>query len=111
MNIQRLKFAYARGARIECQGYDTHWYGTKTPAWNSRYRYRIHPDDAHLEYGPLSTALRARTQLQYTARTVAETLFLMVDEIGSVDFFESGNWFLSDLWDDFCAEALADRGL
>ncbi len=111
MNLQRLKFAYARGARIECQGYDTHWYGAKAPAWNSRYCYRIHPDDAHLEYGELSTALRERTAMQYTARTVAKTLFLMVDEIGSVDFFEFGNWFLSDLWDDICAEALADEGM
>lgn len=65
MNIQRLKFAWARGARIET-AYCA--YPDKPVFWEELadfpgepaplHIYRIHPDDAHLEYGPLSTALR-----------------------------------------------------
>ena len=38
----RQNFAAARGARLRIFEYET----------------RIHPDDAHLQYGPISTALR-----------------------------------------------------
>jgi len=56
--MSRLLFAAARGARIDV------WHQCK---WVSAiavrtvddfYNYRIHPDDAHLQYGPISTALR-----------------------------------------------------
>lgn len=56
--MSRLLHAAARGARIDV------WYQCK---WVSAiavrtvddlYNYRIHPDDAHLQYGPISTALR-----------------------------------------------------
>ena len=39
---RRLLFASARGARVRIFEYET----------------RIHPDDEHLQYGPISTALR-----------------------------------------------------
>ena len=44
--MSRLLFAAARGARIE-------FVITTISDWQ-----RIHPDDAHLQYGPISTALR-----------------------------------------------------
>ena len=56
--MSRLLFAAARGARIQAD-YQGVWSGVsgihlgKTP-----HDYRIHPDDAHLQYGPISTALR-----------------------------------------------------
>ena len=43
--MSRLLFAAARGARMQ-----------RSAA--SDWEYRIHPDDAHLQYGPISTALR-----------------------------------------------------
>lgn len=62
LNVERLKFAHARGARIEVQfktRFRLKWDWTLSPAWNfEKFEYRIHPHDAHLEYGPLSTALR-----------------------------------------------------
>ena len=56
--MSRLLFAAARGARIQA---DYQGFGAgvssihlgKTP-----HDYRIHPNDAHLQYGPISTALR-----------------------------------------------------
>ena len=56
--MSRLLFAAARGARIQAD-YQGVWSGVsgihlgKTP-----HDFRIHPDDAHLQYGPISTALR-----------------------------------------------------
>lgn len=63
MNLQRLKFAWARGARIEIHVAANTWSHMSGESFlnlggTPDYRYRIHPDDAHLEYGPLSSALR-----------------------------------------------------
>lgn len=59
----RLLFAAGRGARIEYNPVDDN-----DPVWiEPQYvdlhdleapDYRTHPDDAHLEYGPISTALQ-----------------------------------------------------
>ena len=59
--MSRLLFAAARGARI---GFTLS--GKWNPALSLTYlqsefgqdAYRIHPDDEHLQYGPISTALR-----------------------------------------------------
>ena len=59
--MSRLLFAAARGARI---GFALS--GKWNPALSLTHlqsefgqdAYRIHPDDAHLQYGPVSTALR-----------------------------------------------------
>ena len=59
--MSRLLFAAARGARIHWAE-DSHCqldqrcdvrHMQKAPAY-----YRIHPDDEHLQYGPIATALR-----------------------------------------------------
>lgn len=73
--MSRLLFAAARKARIERAHfkYPSEWelsslLWVKEPT-ESDYDYRIHPDDAHLQYGPISTALRemaehARAEIQ-----------------------------------------------
>ena len=70
--MSRLLFAAARGARIQRQHF-------KDPAWlwekarllllldpettDSDYVFwRIHPDDEHLQYGPISTALHKHAE-------------------------------------------------
>jgi hypothetical protein len=69
MNLKRLKFAYARGARIQvpegaCRyGADRNsgkWVTVEHPYWTPTQSFRIHPDDASLEYGPLSSDMRRR---------------------------------------------------
>ena len=58
--MSRLLFAAARGARIQSRWVDgTQWQTTGQFMFVDGMRYyRIHPDDAHLAYGPISTALR-----------------------------------------------------
>jgi len=58
--MSRLLHAAARGARIQSQWRDsTEWQtsGQIVLVDDMRY-YRIHPNDEHLAYGPISTALR-----------------------------------------------------
>ena len=58
--MSRLLHAAARGARIQSQWRDsTEWQtsGQIVLVDDMRY-YRIHPNDEHLQYGPISTALR-----------------------------------------------------
>ena len=58
--MSRLLFAAARGARIQSRWVDgTQWKTTVQFRFDDGMRYyRTHPDDAHLAYGPISTALR-----------------------------------------------------
>jgi hypothetical protein len=58
MDLRRVKFAYARGARVEVE-IGGEW--CPSGIMSESGRRRIHPDDAHLEYGPLSSAIRKRT--------------------------------------------------
>ena len=59
--MSRLLHAAARGARIEGL-YQRGWipvFAVRTDGLtDGQYKYRIHPDDEHLQYGPISTALR-----------------------------------------------------
>ena len=59
--MSRLLFAAARGARIQINGFTAtvpSWYDSHK--WSSMHEsvLRIHPDDEHLQYGPISTAVR-----------------------------------------------------
>ena len=57
--MSRLLFAAARGARIQAWAGVLGWRGTHLfGTWSYDDGDRIHPDDAHLQYGPISTALR-----------------------------------------------------
>jgi hypothetical protein len=125
MNLQRLKFAWARGARIQVQikpefdrGFDwTREYGCPATVADmnlTRYNWRIHPADEHLQYGPLSSALRKRA--------------LYWDWCGAMDR-DVHEWYRNDAFGDefdnrstagtvvdrfamlFYAEYLADQGL
>ena len=61
--MSRLLFAAARGARIQGKDLltgwlDTDWLDTDWVSLVGSPIFRIHPDDEHLQYGPISTALR-----------------------------------------------------
>ena len=60
--MSRLLHAAARGARIGWQTLSGKWVSadslTYVQSEGGQVVYRIHPDDAHLQYGPISTALR-----------------------------------------------------
>ena len=59
--MNRLLHAAARGARIEGL-YQRGWipvFAVRTDGLtDGQYKYRIYPDDEHLQYGPISTELR-----------------------------------------------------
>jgi len=56
--MSRLLHAAARGARIEVR-YEKYWASTiYVRTIDDLLNYRIHPEDEHLQYGPISTALR-----------------------------------------------------
>ena len=55
--MSRILFAAARGARIQVM-YRKGWIPAVAVRTDDIYKYRIHPADAHLAYGPISTALR-----------------------------------------------------
>ena len=55
--MSRILFAAARGARIQVM-YQRVWIPAVAVRTDDIYKYRIHPADAHLGYGPISTALR-----------------------------------------------------
>jgi hypothetical protein len=56
--MSRLLYAAARGARIQCEDYGVWSTVFAVFFGKTKYTYRIHPEDAHLAYGPVSTALR-----------------------------------------------------
>ena len=109
--MSRLLFAAARGARI---GFALS--GKWNPALSLTHlqsefgqdAYRIHPDDAHLQYGPISTALREMALTgEYEDGTIPYFSF-EIEREGK--YWES----TADQRRVFClilAEALADEGM
>ena len=116
MNLQRLKFAWARGARIQYQwnekSPDSAWLAAHYPEEGNR----IHPDDEHLQYGPVSTAFRDLARFTDYAELPAE-VELFMDLAGTNWIFEvQGSKdedfdMLIDWTRLFFAEHLADLGL
>ncbi len=122
MNLQRLKFAFARGARIQCNSQQgrADWTSVKNPSWFNWVDYRIHPDGAHLEYGPLSLELRRRAiegdfsevQIDYFAGITKYPLWEGV--WAHFDFGDEVRWAAGELARMhmlFVAEMLADEGM
>jgi cell wall assembly regulator SMI1 len=113
--MSRLLHAAARGARIEC------WLLPQKkwiPAIAVRVAdglhidYRIHPDDAHLQYGPISTALREMAEdyswnpsWEHYAAHAVEDRFSFFDRHDGLDEPDYPLFYL------ILAEALADEGM
>lgn len=123
--MSRLLHAAARGARIEYQSLDGCWEKADSLCniLESTRAYRIPPDDAHLQYGPISTELRK------AAENIAEKAYLQ-DLLGhygiaAIDDYLSRSDEFGYCWDKamnatamqkqlfllILAEALADEGL
>ena len=122
--MSRLFFAAARGARIEFQCPATKkWIEKEMWEFGSEVNYRIHPDDAHLQYGPISTEVRK------AAENIAERAYLQ-DLLGhygiaAIDDYLSRSDEFGYCWDKamnatamqkqlfllILAEALAEEGL
>jgi hypothetical protein len=106
--MSRLLFAAARGARIEAL-YQRCWIPlTHISLEPNAHAYRIHPNDEHLQYGPISTLLR---EMALTGDCDGAD----IPYIRTTLLTEEGYWkSTEDQQCVFClilAEALADEGM
>lgn len=112
MNLQRLKFAWARGARIQYRDYQSPWHTTDQIELHDIFNHRIHPDDEHLTYGPLSAAMRETiiTGVTHPAfHSATGALVSFCPELNEGWWSLSGEDRLMQFL--FLAEYLADEGL
>ena len=112
--MSRLLHAAARGAKMQTKWVDSgaQWQttGQLVLVDDMRY-YRIHPADEHLQYGPISTALRDMAEDDGTWRT---DLRWNIAHIVANEFNDYYDWQCEPdypLFYLFLAEFLADEGM
>ena len=106
--MSRILFAAARGARIQVM-YQRVWIPlTHISLTLNPYTYRIHPEDAHLEYGPISTALLKLAEDDSWNPSEERALALAVARQFQVYFVDEPDFELFYL---ILAEFLADEGM
>jgi len=113
--MSRLLFAAARGAKIQTlYAYPSErWEVAAAFRTDSFYPYRIHPEDEHLQYGPISTTLRAWAFLQESSQP-SEIIIATQALVGEVEpdwFVDYSDELHRSLFLLILAEALADEGL
>jgi hypothetical protein len=113
----RLLFAAARGARIEVNDGTKDWRIVEWTMVVESPAFRIHPDDAHLQYGPISTALR-ELELDIEDKTVTGMpIYVCPSVISWYNLFDTPYGKHCSAADHrslfllILAEALADEGL
>ena len=109
--MSRLLHAAARGARIQSQWRDNYEWQTNNQFVfiDSMRHYRIHPDDAHLQYGPISSALREMAADVLWKRCSYRVLAIAA--VNEFQFYLGGGREDYPLFYLFLAEFLADEGL
>lgn len=111
--MSRLLHAAARGARIEGSYHNWKSGGTEWRETDdlNKFGNRIHPNDEHLQYGPISTLLREMAENpkqnssweHFLANSAANEYTMSFDSrFGEPDY---------PLFYLFLAEALADEGM
>jgi hypothetical protein len=111
--MSRLLHAAARGARIQ----GNHTEVPVSLLWIDNtvkhgMKYRIHPDDAHLQYGPISTALREYADTGKTQYTLTAMLAMAAyNHEKEYPFILASEWPHAAMFALILAEALADEGL
>jgi hypothetical protein len=109
--MSRLLFAAARGAKIQTKWVDSgdSWQTTGQLVLVDTMRYyRIHPDDEHLAYGPISTVLR---EVALTGDCEDSDIPYVRVEFERVDGYWSSTEEQRRVFCLILAECLADSGL
>ena len=113
--MSRLLHAAARGARIGWQTLSGKWHPALSlndvQSEGGQAAYRIRPVDEHLQYGPISTALRDMAEDDGTWRT---DLRWNIAHIVANEFNDYYDWQCEPdypLFYLFLAEFLADEGM
>lgn len=115
--MNRLLFAAARGARIEVELLDGVWIVSRKVPYTKLQKceslYRIHPDDAHLQYGPISTALRDESRRELVQADIFPVIRYGVFWLRTDDhaLYSIADQLERSLFLLILAEALADEGL
>jgi hypothetical protein len=113
--MSRLLFAAARGARIQYKGGYIDWReaeGEYKTLCNKPGFYRIHPDDEHMQYGPISTALREMAETGKEPYTLSVLMAMAAFEYESpYPLVLRSEWPHAQMLLLILAEALADEGL
>ena len=109
--MSRLLHAAARGAKMQTKWLDSgaQWQttGQLVLVDDMRY-YRIHPADEHLQYGPISTALREMAADDSWNPSLYRVLAVAAANAFQVYFGDEPDYPLFYL---FLAEFLADEGM
>lgn len=107
--MSRLLHAAARGARIQVFASDM-WYGASLIYLKGERRLlRIHPKDEHMQYGPISSAMR---ELALKRTRVTNSMYGAI--AWTIVFYERNAPVYGDDFDTYVlllAESLADEGL
>ena len=106
--MSRLLHAAARGARIEDNGEGVWSESRFVHLVGGDWEFRIHPDDEHLQYGPVSTALLKLAQDDSWNPSEERSLAIAVARQFQVYFGDEPDYSLFYL---FLAEFLADEGM
>ena len=108
--MSRLLFAAARGARVQTWVGALEWREEFRVAISNADQYwvRIHPDDEHLQYGPISTALREMAEDYSWNPSWEHRVARAAADDFTVKFHGEPDYPLFYL---ILAEALADEGL
>lgn len=126
-NIERLKKAQARGAKVQYFGsFSEKWYYVHETSWRSTTEYRIVDNHKQLQYGPISKALLNAVTYGEDREWFVKDLTLelrmaimymlreLVDEDDpNLPPEALSSWKTEDLWmlALFVVEDLADRGM
>lgn len=105
--MSRLLFAAARGARIQAEWKGV-WSGVAGIHFVPEFNYRIHPADEHLQYGPISTALR---EIALTGDYEDRTIPYLTSGIERENNYWESTADQRRVFLLILAEALADSGL
>ena len=107
----RIAFAFARGARVQ-YFYQLRWEEALSLNRSSSYEWRIHPADEHLQYGPVSSRVRAAALSQPFSNVIQEQYGVDITaEVTSVYHNDFMDEYHIRMYQLFMAEALADEGL
>ena len=106
--MSRLLHAAARGARIEWQTVYGAWKVADDIDVTQSYPQRIHPADEHLQYGPVSTALREMAEYYSWNPSWEHRVAHAAADDFAVKFHGEPDYPLFYL---ILAEALADEGM
>lgn len=117
--MNRLLFAAARGARVQRRFFrEAHFQNTivvrldNLDKAESDYDYRIHPEDEHLQYGPISSALREFAENGREPYTLCGYAAMQMFRYEcQYRFVLRSDWPHAQMFALFIAEALADEGL